>query len=50
MERDDALKPGTADRLSALEAENRVLRDELHVARQAAEITTQLVVEQFEKT
>jgi PAS domain S-box-containing protein len=50
MERDDALKPGTADRLSALEAENRMLRDELHVARQAAEITTQLVVEQFEKT
>jgi len=34
----------------ALEAENRMLRQEIRVAREAAEITTKLVVEQFEKT
>ncbi|MBS1190893.1 MAG: signal transduction histidine kinase [Rhodocyclaceae bacterium] len=34
----------------ALFAENRMLRDEIRVARQAAEITAQMVVEQFEKT
>lgn len=34
---------------AALEAENRLLREEIRVSRQAAEITAQLVVEQFEK-
>lgn len=36
--------------LSALEAENRMLREEIRVSREAAEITAHLVVEQFEKT
>ncbi len=35
---------------AALEAENRMLREEIRVSREAAEITAQLVVEQFEKT
>ncbi|MBW7900372.1 MAG: response regulator [Rhodocyclaceae bacterium] len=39
-----------ADERSALVAENAALRAEIRVARQAAEITTQMVVEQFEKT
>lgn len=34
---------------AALEAENRMLREEIRVAREAAEITAHLVVEQFEK-
>jgi len=50
MEQHD-LTPAAADsRYSALEAENRMLRGEIRVAREAAEITTKLVVEQFEKT
>lgn len=36
-------------REAELEEENRLLREEIRVARQAAEITAQLVVEQFEK-
>lgn len=39
-----------ADECSELLAENAALRAEIRVARQAAEITTQMVVEQFEKT
>lgn len=35
---------------AALAAENRMLRDEIRVSREAAEITAHLVVEQFEKT
>jgi signal transduction histidine kinase len=38
------------DGRAALEAENRMLREEIRVSREAAEITAQLVVEQFEKT
>ncbi|MDP2810963.1 MAG: hybrid sensor histidine kinase/response regulator [Rhodocyclaceae bacterium] len=34
---------------AALEAENRMLREEIRVSREAAEITAHLVVEQFEK-
>lgn len=42
---------GSAEgRCLALEGENRMLRQEIRVAREAAEITTKLVVEQFEKT
>ncbi|MDD5240232.1 MAG: ATP-binding protein [Sulfuricella sp.] len=40
----------TADALALLEEENRMLREEIRVSRDAAEITVQLVVEQFEKT
>ncbi|TAN47705.1 MAG: hypothetical protein EPN21_16685, partial [Methylococcaceae bacterium] len=35
--------------LATLEAENRMLREEIRVSRAAAEISAQLVVEQFEK-
>lgn len=35
---------------AALSAENRLLREEIRVSREAAEITATLVVEQFEKT
>jgi len=35
---------------SALEEENRLLLEEVRVSREAADITTKLVVEQFEKT
>ena len=35
---------------SALEEENRLLLEEVRVSRDAADITTKLVVEQFEKT
>lgn len=38
------------NRFSALEEENRMLRAEIRVSREAADITTRLVVEQFEKT
>src|SRR3989338_10543733 len=34
----------------ALEEENRLLLEEVRVSREAADITTKLVVEQFEKT
>jgi len=40
---------GDDPRHAALEAENRLLRGEIRVAREAAEITAHLVVEQFEK-
>ena len=36
--------------VAALEAENRMLREEIRVSREAAEISARLVVEQFEKT
>ena len=36
--------------VAALEAENRALREEIRVSREAAEISARLVVEQFEKT
>ncbi|MBF0460124.1 MAG: diguanylate cyclase [Magnetococcales bacterium] len=39
-----------AEKLAALAAENRVLREEIRVARQASELTAQLVVKQFEQT
>ena len=39
-----------SDALSALEAENRLLRQEIRVSREAAEITAHMVVEQFEKS
>lgn len=45
MERHDP-----ASTTAALEEENRMLRAEIRVAREAAEITSRLVVEQFEKT
>lgn len=35
--------------IAALEAENRMLREEIRVSREAAEISAHLVVEQFEK-
>jgi len=37
-------------RYIALEEENRLLREEIRVSREAADISTKLVVEQFEKT
>ncbi len=50
MERHDPNLIARDDVLAALEAENRMLRAEIRVSREAAEITAQLVVEQFEKT
>jgi len=50
MERNDPFLTVADSGRSALEAENRMLRQEIRVAREAAEITTKLVVEQFEKT
>ena len=50
MEHRDFTSPGVDRRYAALEEENRMLRAEIRVAREAAEITTKLVVEQFEKT
>jgi len=50
MEQHDLASSAADSRYQALEAENRMLRGEIRVAREAAEITTQLVVEQFEKT
>ncbi|MBS4098351.1 MAG: response regulator [Sulfuricella sp.] len=50
MERFNPPPIGRDEVLAALEAENRMLREEIRVSRQAAEITAQLVVEQFEKT
>lgn len=45
----DAETCGEDRRYAELEAENRLLRGEIRVAREAAEITAHLVVEQFEK-
>ncbi|MCE5182714.1 MAG: response regulator [Betaproteobacteria bacterium] len=50
MGHDDAILAAADSRYIALEEENRMLRAEIRVAREAAEITTKLVVEQFEKT
>lgn len=50
MERNDPFLTAADGGRLALEAENRMLRQEIRVAREAAEITTKLVVEQFEKT
>ena len=50
MERTDTSPGATSRYLARLLAENKMLRDEIRVSRQAAEITVQLVVEQFEKT
>lgn len=50
MKHDDAILAAENNRYIALEEENRMLRAEIRVAREAAEITTKLVVEQFEKT
>jgi signal transduction histidine kinase len=50
MEQHDFTPAAADSRYSALEEENRMLRAEIRVAREAAEITTKLVVEQFEKT
>lgn len=50
MERHDPILTTRDDVLAAVEAENRMLREEIRVSREAAEITAQLVVEQFEKT
>jgi len=50
MERNDAILAAANNRYFELEEENRMLRAEIRVAREAAEITTRLVVEQFEKT
>ncbi len=49
METTDAQSPYSNQRLAELETENRLLREEIRVAREAAEITAHLVVEQFEK-
>ncbi len=40
----------TKDPMAALQAENALLRNEISVAREAAEITARLVVKQFEET
>jgi signal transduction histidine kinase/CheY-like chemotaxis protein len=50
MERHNPILAAADSRYSALEEENLMLRAEIRVAREAAEITTKLVVEQFEKT
>ena len=50
MERHDPFLTAADGKRLALEEENRMLRAEIRVAREAAEITTRLVVEQFEKT
>ena len=50
MARHDPMLAATDDGRSALEAENRLLRAEIRVAREAAEITAKLVVQQFEKS
>lgn len=50
MKYDDAILAAANSRHIALEEENIMLRAEIRVAREAAEITTKLVVEQFEKT
>ncbi|MFA5265259.1 MAG: ATP-binding protein [Opitutaceae bacterium] len=50
MKHDDAILAAANSRYIALEEENLMLRAEIRVAREAAEITTRLVVEQFEKT
>ncbi|MDD5030995.1 MAG: PAS domain-containing protein [Rhodoferax sp.] len=47
---DDLGLTASHDALAALRADNAMLRAEIRVARDAAEITAQLVVEQFEKT
>ncbi len=47
MEQHDLTSAAADSRYHALEAENRMLRAEIRVAREAAEITTKLVVEQF---
>ena len=50
MKYDGASLAEANSRYLALEEENLMLRAEIRVAREAAEITTRLVVEQFEKT
>ena len=49
MERRDPTLTAVDSGRIALEAENRMLRAEIRVAREAAEITAKLVVEQFQK-
>lgn len=49
MKLPDHEQHGNDQRYAELEAENRLLRGEIRVAREAAEITAHLVVEQFEK-
>ncbi|HEX8962315.1 MAG TPA: HAMP domain-containing sensor histidine kinase, partial [Rhodocyclaceae bacterium] len=50
MERADASPGSTSRYLARLLAENQMLREEIRVSREAADITVKLVVEQFEKT
>lgn len=49
MQRVERSRASDSERLT-LQAENDMLRAEIRVAREAADITTRLVVEQFEKT
>lgn len=50
MNRDRFRNELGADELASLRAENAMLREELRVAREASEVTAQLVVNQFEET
>ena len=50
MEHSDSALAAAGKRYDALVEENRLLIAEVRVSREAAEITTKLVVEQFEKT
>ena len=50
MEHHDTMPTASDRSRGALEAENRLLREEIRVAREAAEITAKLVVQQFEQS